>query len=308
MLSAYEKRVLDKNILKILQKNNQSVTVKEIRKIGKLDYTSTSIIASLKRLIKQEYPIIISLDCNSVKNYIYDNNALVQITDKIDKQKNLLYFHTNNTFYFNFFDSSFNVDLKNIHANKNFLEKILFIQKNGVKYEWVFNYTNSFIGTLRIIDYCIQNNIEKMPNGLYPYLKERCEVGEKNFTADILDDFMTYQKYGKKYYKTIVYCIHEIRSSYVPYFKMFLDKFGFEKLLKIYQNNFLNGHCLTDNFIRNCEYLLQAVLATKEQTDLSIQEIFNLIDFNAILYIFGPPADNLLCQSHILGIFQVVVV
>lgn len=176
------------------------------------------------------------------RTFHFEKGLILRHSDKVRKDKNILYFNCYDGLYYDFSTKKFNMDLNDFYNTKDiFNEDIL----KALDYEWLFNYTTS----LRTVNQIIRDPliplsfIEKMPSGLYEVIKEN----GNEISSYILSDFYLHTVYGK-YYK-LVRMIVSGSNLYIGLSGIdaennqnILTKDFFNKLLKLINNEYLNGN------------------------------------------------------------------
>ena len=192
--------------------------------IGEVDFDLKvqSIPSCIKRVFSNNTKYQLHHSWYGGKNMI---SVTLEITLK--KEKNLLrYCGAPDDLYYNFADGSFSIDSPLVDSGSLGYVKML------LPYEWIFNYCTD-INELKRIAKLSKEYYEKMPTGLYNYLKEK----EYALTAETLKDYVLHQKYGKYmfFYKRLASMIGK------SYAEELINKVKIEELYKLFNNSLLNG-------------------------------------------------------------------
>lgn len=176
------------------------------------------------------------------RTFHFKKGMILKHTHEVKKDKNILHFDCYDGLYYDFSTKKFNMDLNDFYNTKEvFDENIL----KALDYEWLFNYTTSLTTAGRIIRSPLipLSFIEKMPSGLYEVIKQN-----DNEVDDVmLADFYLHTIYGK--YSKLVNMIITGSNLYVGFSGIgaesnqnILTKDFLSKLLKLINNEYLNGH------------------------------------------------------------------
>lgn len=177
------------------------------------------------------------------------------------KERNLLHFGCYPNLTYDFITKQFNIPLVTFkNADKFFKEDIM----NTLKYEWMFNYTQSFHVLLNITYNCPRCMYEKMPDGFIEAIKTSAD----GFSYELLEEFWYISKYKKyaKLARNLAYNLGQER------FEQFLKICTLDNLIKLIKNDILNGVINSRGDV--CSHM-QTILSCFEVFDNSLTLDYN---------------------------------
>lgn len=235
-LTSMGKRELDRKCNAIIGEIGVGSISRDGLLIDKLGgtYTMTSVLAAFKRIVgEDDWGEAIRYDSTSKIFYFSPVRKRINTGNRtVQKNKNILTFGCFNGLEWDFATKTFNMDTNEFsNFDRLFTPQAMKALKEN---EWLFNYSTDLMNILYILRDIPSRYTDKMPSGLYEYLKSANSPLDRN----LFYKFIFLKEFGKyaNFARNITNCDFGERYEYL---EIFLEDYSFDTLMKMMKNTIL---------------------------------------------------------------------